>query len=698
MKKNLISAAILLVAFLGYAQNKEELKVKFGKISDKEAAMTAYDKDPDAPAVVLFDKGSLDFDFDDKKFFSGNYYRHTRIKIFKKEAYNLANIQILYTALGYGLQRITDIKASCFNLENGKLVETKLSEENIFDEKLIKRINVKKISIPNVREGSIIEIKYKISTDGIDIPEWEFQTEIPVIWSEYEAEIPAFFDFLPISQGATTYLVSDKTETPKSKNLTMTVREDSYVNRTFNGSARVSWQATNFHWVQKDIPALKTEKYMTSAKDYLTKVSFQLKGYYRAMLSGIIRSGQGKDEATLTAGTYEKISSSWEKLAEELMEEDGFGNVIEKKSATKDDVAKIIQGVSTPKDKLNAIYNYIGKNFELIERKSIVVTQPLSDLLKNHKGTATDLNLLFVNMLRGAGLDASPVLISSRKNGRINRFYPILDRLDKVLVQVQLSEKDSMIVDVSGYPQPIGLLPFNDLNGEGFVIKDKKTTSWTSVKNTLTNKKFQVANYVLNTEGGLVGDINFTFTGYSAVENRKAIKDLGAEKQMQTLVKNLITEGKMESYKFENTEPQSDLALKGTVKLSTTACVTKADGKMYISPLVCLSDKENPFKAEYRKYNIDFGEPRDEFFQVNIKLPEGYKIDEIPKTSRIQLPENAMKFEYLISEKDNTISINAKLNIKRTIFTPEEYKDLKQLYAQILAKMGEQIVLTKAEK
>ena len=375
MKKALILLAILFLASISRAQSKEELKVKFGKISEQEIAMTAYDKDPDAPAVILFDKGSLDFDFDHKKFFTGNYYRHTRIKIFKKEAYDLSNIQILYTAMGYGSQRISDIKASCYNLENGKLVETKLADENIFDEKLTKRTNVKKVSIPGVREGSIIEIRYKIATDGIDIPEWQFQDEIPVMWSEYEAEIPEFFDFLPITQGATPYLVDEKKENLKSKNLTMTVREQGSYNRTFNGSARVNWKATYFRWIQKDIPALKTEKFMTSAKDYLTKVNFQLKGYYLTTLTRIIKVGGGSDEATLTSSDYQSVSNNWAKLAEELMEEDGFGNVLDKKSVTKDEVAKVIQGMNSPKEKLNAIYNYIGKNFETTERKSIIMTQ-----------------------------------------------------------------------------------------------------------------------------------------------------------------------------------------------------------------------------------------------------------------------------------------------------------------------------------
>jgi Domain of Unknown Function with PDB structure (DUF3857)/Transglutaminase-like superfamily len=698
MKKLILNIIVLFLSIQIFAQNTEELKVKFGKISDAEIKMKAYEKDPDAPAVVLFDKGSMDFDYDEKKYFQGNYFRHARIKIFKKEAYNFANIRILYKAIGYDMQRISDLKAVCYNMENGKMVETKLTDENIFDEKLTKRISVKKFSIPAVREGSIIEFRYKINYDGIEVPDWQFQDEIPVIWSEFEAEIPEFFEFLPVTEGATPYLVDSKIEKGKSKTVNMSIKESGIANRTFTGTARINWKATAYHWVQKDVPAIKTEKYMTSAKDYFTKLNFQVKGFYNTMFTGFIAGTHGQSTASLTAGTYQPLYSSWGKVAEELMEEERFGNVMDKKSETKEEVAKIIQGSMTAKDKMNAIYNFIGKNYTVEERKSIFMSQSLSDLIKNHKGSSSDINLLFINMLRLAGLNASPIIISTRNNGRINRVYPLLDRLDKVIVHVKLSETDSLIVDATGYPQPINLLPFDDLNGEGFVIHDKKTTNWILIKNSVANKKFYAASYALNTEGVLSGDINFTFTGYSASENRLSIREDGSEKHMKSLVKGLLSDGRMESHKFENIELLSDLPLKGTTKLTTSTCINKANEKIYISPLVCLVEKENPFKAEERKYNIDFGEPRDEFYQVNIKLPDGYKVEEMPKTARIQLPEGAVKFEYLISVKENTVSINAKFNIKRSIFDSTEYKDLKQVYAQILAKMGEQIVLIKETK
>jgi hypothetical protein len=700
MNKNVFSLLFttLLFCLPTFAQKEKlELKVKFGKISEEEIKMTSYEKDSEATAVVLFDKGALSYNIDDRFGFTSLFERHIRVKIFKKTAFSLANFKLLYRSNGYATQRLFDIKAVCYNKMDDKITETKLLSENIADESLTKSTSVKKITIPNVQEGSIFELTYKITTEGVtNIRDWDFQEYIPVLWSEYTAEIPEFFDFLPVSQGITPFLLNSKDYGSKSKAMTFDVQTDNITNSKARGSASATWKTTIYHWIQQHVPSIKTEKYMTSAKDYQTKVSFQLKGFNVAELRQSITLGSNQTKAELTAGPYYTLTNSWEKLGEELMESENFGAVIEKKSATKDEVESIIAGLGSPKDKLLAIYNYIGKNYAKNDNESLLLSQSFNDLLKNKKGSESDLNLLFCNMLRVAGLDASPMVISTRKNGRLDKFYPILDRLDKTLVYVKLNEKDSMVVDIAGYPQPIGLLPFDDLNGEGFVIKDKKTTNWAMVKNSLTTKRFSAANFILNTEGELSGELNYTFTGYEALEYRNMIKEKGVEKQIQSITKDLVVDGKLEKYKFENTEPNSELALKANVNLKTSSCSNKSDNKIYVNALNCLSDKNNPFKAETRLYNIDFGEPRDEFYQLNITIPDGYKVEEMPKKARIQLPDNSLKFEYLSSIKDNIITINTKFNIKRSIFNVEEYKDLKEIYAKSLAKMGEQIVLIKA--
>ena len=654
MKKALIFLAILFVASISHAQSKEELKVKFGKISEQEIAMKAYDKDLDAPAVILFDKGYISWGRFD------SYERHIRIKIFKKEAYDKANFRIVYSR---DRDQIVDgLKAICYNTENGKLVETKATGDNIKDEAINKYMDVKKITIPGVREGSIVEIKYTIRNPSIQ--DWYFQDDIPTIWSEYEMLIPEFYVFTKVGQGHTPYAVNTTDRTNEA--LTGT---------DFN------YSLIDYHWIQKDVPAIKPEKYMSSIEDYRTKLSFHL------------------EEIRPPGQMTRKVMGNWAETADMLMKDSDFGDFIDRKGAMKDEMATFIKETMTPIEKVQAVYEYVGKNFEAESNNfsSIYATTFLKEMKRKRKVTTSEINLIFLNMLTTLGIQANPVLTRSRDDGRVATSLAALRRFNRVISYVKM-DKDTFFVDVSGYPQPMKLLPFNALSGYGVELLGKEKYAMVTPQSKINTRRLSQAVLSLNTEGVLSGDVNFTYIGYEAFQHRQTIKDVGIDKFAQSVVKELITDGKLESHKFENTETLSDAPMKGTVKLTTSAYVNKTDDKIYITPFLCFGEKENPFKAEERQFEIDYGAPRDEYYQLNLTLPDGYKVEELPKAERMQLPDATMKFEYLVENKDNKISINTKFIIKRSTFSPEEYGTLKQLYAQMLAKMGEQIVLTKVSK
>ena len=654
MKKALISLAILFVATISHAQSKEELKVKFGKISEKEMAMTAYEKDPDAPAVILFDKGYISWGRFD------SYERHIRIKIFKKEAYDKANFRIAYSRDRN--QMVDGLKAICYNTENGKLVETKATGDNIQDEAINKYMDVKKVTIPGVREGSIVEIKYTIRNPSIQ--DWYFQDDIPTIWSEYQMLIPEFYVFTKVGQGQTPYTVNTTDRT----------------NETLTGTD-FNYSLLDYHWIQKDVPAIKPEKYMSSIEDYRTKLSFHL------------------EEIRAPGQITRKVMGNWSETAEMLMKDSDFGDFIDRKGAMKDEMATFIKETMTPLEKVQAVYEYVGKNFdaESYSFSSIYATTFLKEMKRKRKVTKSEINLIFLNMLTTLGIKATPVLTRSRDDGRIATTLAALRRFNRVISYVKM-DKDTFFVDASGYPQPMKLLPFNALSGYGVELLGKEKYAIVTPQSKINTRRFSQALLSLNTEGVLSGDINFTYIGYDAFQNRQTIKEIGIDKFAQSMVKELIADGKLESHKFENTETLSDAPMKGSVKLTTSAYVNKTDDKIYITPFLCFGEKENPFKAEERQFEIDYGTPRDQYYQITLTLPDGYKVEEAPKAERLQLPEGTMKFEYLLDIKDNKISINTKFIIKRSTFSPEEYSTLKQLYAQMLAKMGEQIVLTKISK
>ena len=548
MKKALIFLAILFVASISYAQTKEELKVKFGKISEKEMAMTAYEKDPDAPAVILFDKGYISWG----RF--NSYERHVRIKIFKKEAYDRANFRILFSRNSQ--ESVDGLKAACYNMENGKLVETKATGDNIREEAINKYRDVKKVTVPGVREGSIIDIIYTIRNPNIQ--DWYFQDDIPTIWSEYEMLIPEYYIFSKIGQGRTPYTVNE-------------------TGRTAEGG----YNLYTYHWIQKDVPAIKPESYMTSIEDYRTKLSFHL------------------EEIRPPGQMIIKVMGNWAETAKTLMDDSDFGDFIDRKGAMKDEMATFIKETMTPIEKVQAVYEYVGKNFEAESNNfsSIYATTFLKEMKRKRKVTTSEINLIFLNMLTTLGVKANPVLTRSRDDGRVATSLAALRRFNCVISYVKM-DKDTFFVDASGYPQPMKLLPFNALSGYGVELLGKEKYAIVIPQSKITTRRFSQAVLSLSTEGVLSGDINFTYGGYDAFQHRQTIKDVGIDKFAQSIVKEIIADGKLESYKFENTETLSDAPMKGTVKLTTSAYVNKTDDKSILTLFYVLVKKRTRLKRQ----------------------------------------------------------------------------------------------------
>ncbi len=642
MQKTLfLLAALLLFTLCVQAQNDAKpLKVKFGKLSDEEIKMTKYDKDPDAPAVVLFDIGESNSDY--------GYTRHSRIKIFKKSAYDYANIPIVYGSKNF----IKGIKAVCYNVENGQVVETKLGKENIFDEVITKNLSLKKLTIPGVREGSIIEFEYSI--DGTINTEWTFQSEIPTIWSEYQMKIPQYYVLSKIGQGSTPYLVK-KEETSGGYFQSL--------------------------WIQKDVPAFKPEKFITSSADYLTRLTFYLEEI-------VPPPGQGLNV---------KIIKSWKEEAKENLSDNDYFGIIDKKSAMKEELATVVNDGMKPKEKVQAIFNYVGKNFEQTDNRALFLTGTMKELKAKRKIAASEMNIIMMNMLRTAGIEVRPVLMSTRNHGKIGTTLAVYKRFDRVLGRVLL-EKDTFFIDVASYPHPIELLPFEDLNGGGYEFWGKDSYNLIPVANKTSTRSMSQAILTLNTEGELSGTLATTATGYNAVENRKKIKEIGTDKFAQSSLKGLLVSGTLEEHKFEKPEVFEEGNLIGNFKIKTKDYVSIAGDKIYINPMLCFGANENPFANPERQYTVDYGTSKEEMANLILTIPDGYKVEELPKMARFQFPEGAMKYDYLIETVGNQIKVNTRLSIKKTTYEVDEYTTLRDFYAKIIAKMGEQIVLTKVAK
>jgi hypothetical protein len=384
--------SVNIIYFSSFAQREEH---QFGEITHDEVAMTAYVDDQDAGAVVPFDHGKSVFVRDEfgSSAYIINFKRVKRIKIFDKSEYDQANIEIPYYTDGYGkTEKVFNIKAIAYNNENGFLKKGELDPKSIFTEKTNDYWSKKKFAIPNVKEGSIIEFSYELNTPfRFNMPDWKFQSTIPTIYSEYEVRMIPFYEYVFLLQGINKFNY-----------------QNSYVDNVSRKLGSIEFTDYIHQYVLKDIPAFRDESYISSIDDYILKMDFQMAKIHSQ------------------SGSTTEIMTTWAKLNKSLLKHEKFGKYI---AGSKKVVEKNILGTfdladKNSRQKSKLLIEFMKNKFSWNGNYGKYSTKKAKDFFEDKKGNTSDMNLFLIALLQAHGLEAVPVLISTRDHGKINADYP----------------------------------------------------------------------------------------------------------------------------------------------------------------------------------------------------------------------------------------------------------------------------------
>jgi hypothetical protein len=119
---------------------------------------------------------------------------------------------------------------------------------------------------------------------------------------------------------------------------------------------------------------------------------------------------------------------------------------------------------------------------------------------------------------------------------------------------------------------------------------------------------------------------------------------------------------------------------------------------IYFNPMLTEGYKQNPFKAAKRYYPVEMPYTFIETYILNMEVPKGYTIDELPKSVRIKLNDNEGMFEYIIAKVGDGIQLRSILKINKANFNLDDYDTLRDFYALLVKKHSEQIVFKKVKK
>lgn len=135
----------------------------------------------------------------------------------------------------------------------------KISEDNIFTEAINPNWSAKKIFLPNLQPGCIVEYRYELrSEDIVTLHDWNFQTEIPTRWSEVTVITPNLLEYANLINRPRDF----------------DVQEVETTNVLASDGNRVPAKLQRFGFA--NLPALNEEPFMTTIEDYRANIGFQL--------------------------------------------------------------------------------------------------------------------------------------------------------------------------------------------------------------------------------------------------------------------------------------------------------------------------------------------------------------------------------------------------------------------------------------
>lgn len=670
---NTVFKGLVLILLLAINAHAQKAPIKFGDIPMDDLKMTVYEADTSAAAVILADYGESSLVYNQEKGFMLNYERITRIKILKKEGFEWANRYIYVYHEGGEEEKVTSLKGTTYNLENGKIVETKLKNESIFKEKESKNVDVMKVAFTNVKEGSIIEFSYKILSDFIfNFQDWDFQESIPVRYSEYRARIPEYFRYDKYMQGYITLHTAEETAAPSSITITSKERSEGMVVQTEFYSNKIDFQENRYRWVAKDVPAFKEEPYMTTIRDYISRINFELS--YTKFPNSPIKN----------------YTTTWENINKLYEESENFGREVTGNGFLKKTVEEVTAGMLSHEEKISAIHNYIRSNFIWDGSTRSFVDGSLRAVVDEKKGNSSELNLLLASMIdKIGGVEVFPTLISTRDHGFLREHTPATNQFNNVICVVRYDGKE-VLLDATEKLLPTGFLPERCLNGKGFAIS-KEGYRWVNLKAPVKSRKTTSIDLTLSVDGEFTGTITQNLSGYYGLKARKSYLTKGESDYVKFF--------KQENWEIATSEFQNlkelNSSFKANFKVTINDHATIGGNAIYFNPLFKWQMNDNLFKLEKRQYPVDFGSPFDEMVITKINLPQGYTIEEVPQSKVFMLPEDAGKFLFNVNVTAQSINITSSLQINKSLFTQEEYQNLREFYARIIAKHAEQIVLKK---
>ncbi len=645
--KNLFLFSCLLLSTSLFAQTSKIHD--FGEPYKEEFALKSSTTDPEAAGVVLYKRGDYSIDEAD------GYIRlikkiHAKIKVIDAKNFKQATVEVPYYREKNVREEINHLQAITHN----GAVKTYVGKDAIFETDETANWSLLKFTFPKVQDGSILEYTYQIETPYFfNFGSWEFQEEIPVIYSELHTEIPGNFNYNRTLYGSIPLKVNHAE-----------IKEECFVLDGFN----VAGDCESATYAMAMLPAFKKEEFMLAKENYIPRMKYELV------------------EIVDLAGSKSTYSKTWDDVDKQFRYDKDLGRQLKYASYFKEQLPATLFSIADDLERAKAIYHYIQEAMFWNEKYRILSDIRVKEAFDNKSGNSSEINLGLINALEAGGLDAKIMLIATRSQPVPTKQYPVLTDFNYAIVHLKINGT-TYLLDATDKHTPFGVLPFRDLNVEGRVMDFKKGSYWEPITPYARNLHYANIQMEADENGLFTGKVSEASSGYISVYKRTENNNLSNEaiiKRKQSANEFLdITKLEIENpTDLEKPYKESyEIALHGQT----------VSNKLYLYPFLTQPYfTENPFSQQTRNYPIDFGFPVLNNYLVSIDLKDQYELVKMPENKTMKLPNDDGEIAIVYTHTASKVNIRLSIKLNNTSFSTEAYPALRQFFELLLKVQKEE--------
>ncbi len=648
-------------------------EVKFGRISKTELSEKFNEKDSSAVATYLYKSQKSYFEYEQSLGFKLITDVHERIKIYAKDGFKYATKKVNLYKNRTDIEKISSLKAITFNLAGNSIEETKLKKDGEFDTELSEFYDQKSFTMPKVREGSVIEYKYRITSPFLsNVDEFVLQHDIPIKHLVASMETPEYLNyrinikgFLPVRPKKESKPGAIRLKSKSRSNVTTAARTN-FSSETINYKKYVDF------YELLDVPALADEPFVNNMDNYRSAVKYEL------------------SSTQFPNSIMKNYSNTWKGVVKTIYQNTNFGIELNKEGYYEKDLEGSISGVDDAMKKVSLIYDFVRSRVKWNGHYGKYTNDGVRKAYNEKVGNVAEINLMLTSMLRYAGLKANPVLISTRDNGI--PLFPTREGYNYVIAGIEY-DGDIILLDATSRYSSINVLPIRTLNWEGRLIMENGDSKTISMTPKVKSQDMVMMEVKLNDDGSIKGKMRQQYKSHNAFLFRTKYNK-GTEEAFLEQEEKDNFDVEISNYELKNINDLNKPIVQ-SYDFAKEDVLEVISSKIYFPPLFHLAENENPFKLENREYPVDFGFPWKDKYIVNTIIPEGYHVVSLPESKIISLPDNLGIFKYTIKSNETTINLKAELVFNVATIPAQYYQTLKEFYRQLVEKETEKVVLSK---